>query len=150
MCFGMVVVMTFYNLFINGLIGEIPFKGILYQVILTFIIAFLIEIFIVGPAAQKIAFSLPYDKSKKLYVILSMSFFMVIGMVLFMSLYGMLTGYLSKRLGEGSLLESYYSIVFRNFILAFPLQLFIMGRLVRYLFAKFVKGQTIIEPGSIG
>ncbi|MET3195572.1 hypothetical protein ABID96_002540 [Bacillus sp. OAE603] len=70
MCAGMVVVMTFYNLIINDLIGEIPLKGILIQLLLGFIVAFILESFIVGPVAQKLALSLPYDKSKKLFVIL--------------------------------------------------------------------------------
>jgi sterol desaturase/sphingolipid hydroxylase (fatty acid hydroxylase superfamily) len=148
MCFGMVIVMTFYNLFINGLIGKVPLNGILIQLMLTFIIAFLLELFIVGPSAQKIAFSLPYDKSKELYVILSISFFMVVGMVLIMSLYGLGIAYFFNTLGDESLLKSYYSLAFKNFIFAFPLQLIIMGPIVRYLFAKFVKGQRMMESGN--
>jgi hypothetical protein len=57
----MVVVMTFYNLFAHGLIGTVSLKGILIQFIMGFIIAFLLELFIVGPAAKKIACSLPYS-----------------------------------------------------------------------------------------
>jgi hypothetical protein len=148
MCFGMVIVMTFYNLFINGLIGKVPLNGILIQLMLTFIIAFLLELFIVGPSAQKIAFSLSYDKSKELYVILSISFFMVVGMVLIMSLYGLGIAYFFNTLGDESLLKSYYSLAFKNFIFAFPLQLIIMGPIVRYLFAKFVKGQRMMESGN--
>lgn len=142
MCFGMVIVMTFYNLFTNGLIGTVSLKGILIQFILGFITAFLLELFIVGPVAKKIALSLPYDKSKKVFVILSISFFMVIGMVLCMSLYGLGNAYFSNSLIGESLLESYFSIVFKNFIFAFPLQLIIMGPLVRYLF-KFAKDKRI-------
>lgn len=149
MCFGMVVFMTSYNLFINGLIGIVPFKGILIQFILGFTIAFLLELFIVGPVAHKIAFSLPCDKSKSIFVILSISFFMVIGMVLLMSLYGLGTAYFSNSLGEESLFKSYYSIAFKNFIFALPLQLIVMGPFVRYLFAKFVKNQRIVESGSV-
>jgi hypothetical protein len=74
MCTGMVIVMTFYNLFIHGLIGTMPLKGILFQWILTLMIAFIIELFIGGPVAHKIAFSLPYDKEKSLSVILCLSF----------------------------------------------------------------------------
>ncbi len=71
MCFGMVVCMTFYNLFTHGFIGTVTLKGMFLQLILVFMIAFLLELFIVGPVAKKLAFSLPYDKSKKIYVILS-------------------------------------------------------------------------------
>ncbi|UKS28636.1 hypothetical protein LOZ80_06850 [Paenibacillus sp. HWE-109] len=73
MCFGMVVFMTLYNLFTHGLLGTITLKGIVIQLILVFIIASLVDLFIVGPVAKKIAFSLPYDKSKKILVILSLA-----------------------------------------------------------------------------
>jgi hypothetical protein len=149
MCLGMVVFMTIYNLFINGLIGIVPLKEILIQFILGFIIAFVLELFIVGPVAHKIAFSLPYDKTKSIFVILSISFFMVVGMVLFMSLFGLGTVYFSNNLGEESLLKSYFSIAFKNFIFALPLQLIVMGPLVRYLFTNFVKGQRLIKFSSV-
>lgn len=148
MCFGMVVFMTFYNLFTHGLIGTISLNEIFTQLILVFIIASLLELFIVGPVAKKIALSLPFDKSKKVYVILSLAFFMVSGMVLFMSLYGLGTAYFSDSLIGESLLESYFSLIFRNFIFAFPLQLIIVGPLVRYLFTKFVKDKIVKESLS--
>jgi len=148
MCAGMVVVMTFYNLIINDLIGELHLKEILVQLLFGFIIAFILESFVVGPIAQKLALSLPYDKSKQLFVILSISFFMVIGMVLCMSLFGLVTAYLSNGLEE-SLLKSYFTIVSRNFIFALPLQILIMGPIVRYLFTKFVKNQKRMESNSL-
>ncbi|TXK83953.1 hypothetical protein [Paenibacillus sp. N3.4] len=148
MCFGMVVFMTFYNLFTHGLIGTISLKGLLIQLISVFIIASLLELFIVGPVAKKIALSLPYDKSKKVFVILSLAFFMVSGMVLCMSLYGLGSSYFSNSLIGESLLKSYFSLVLKNFIFAFPLQLIIMGPLVRYLFIKFVKDKKITESIS--
>lgn len=74
MCCGMVVGMMSYNLVTNGLIGTISWKGILVQFVLCFITAFLVESFIVGPVAKKIAFSLPFDKSKQVPLILSLSF----------------------------------------------------------------------------
>jgi uncharacterized membrane protein len=134
----MVVGMTFYNLMTNGLIGTISLKGILIQLILGFITAFLLEVFVVGPVAKKIALSLPYDKSKKVFVIVSISLCMVIGMVLFMSLFGLGMAYLSDSSIGGSFLESYFSLVLKNFIFALPLQLIIVGPLVRYMFTKFV------------
>ncbi|UVI29211.1 hypothetical protein [Paenibacillus spongiae] len=145
MCSGMVVFMTFYNLITNGLIGSISLTGILSQLVLVFITASLLELFVVGPVAKKIALSLPYDKSKKGLVILSLAFCMVSGMVLCMSLYGLGTAYFSNSLMSDSLLDSYLSLVFKNFIFAFPLQLLVVGPLVRYLFKKFVKGKTMKE-----
>ncbi|WP_028549077.1 hypothetical protein [Paenibacillus sp. UNC451MF] len=148
MCSGMVVFMTFYNLFTNGLIGTISLTEILIQLVLIFIIASLLELFIVGPVAKKIALSLPYDKSKKVFVILSLAFFMVSGMVLCMSLYGLVASYLSNSLMGETLIESYFALVFKNFIFAFPLQLLIVGPIVRYLFVKFVKDKRVTESFS--
>jgi len=137
MYLGMVVCMTFYNLFTHGLIGTIT--CILVQLILVFMIAFGLELFIVGPVAKKMASALPYDKSNKGLAILSLAFCMVSGMVLCMSLYGLMNAYVSDSLVGQSLLESYFSLVVKNFIFAFPLQLLIVGPLVRYLFTHFVQ-----------
>ncbi|WP_103107602.1 hypothetical protein [Brevibacillus reuszeri] len=143
MCFGMVLFMTSYHLWTNGLLGMISLKELLIQFIQVFMIAFLLESFIVGPIAKKIAFALPYDKSKKGLVILSMAFFMVCGMVLFMSLYGLGTAYYFHSIDGESLLASYFSMVCKNFVFAFPLQLLIVGPIVRYLFARFVQRKAI-------
>lgn len=149
MCLGMVVFMTLYNLYTNDLFGTLSLKVMLFQFVLCFIIAALLEIFIVGPVAKKVAFSLPYDKSKKVFVILSLSFCMVIGMVLCMSLYGLGTSYyLNGGLSEGSFLESYFSTVLKNFIFALPLQLIIVGPIVRFLFVTFVKDKKMTVPVS--
>ncbi|WP_160723043.1 DUF2798 domain-containing protein [Bacillus sp. USDA818B3_A] len=141
MCFGMVVVMTVYNLYINGLFGKLALGEIIIEGIIGFIIALLLDLFIVGPAAKKVAFLLPFDKSKKVNVILSISFCMIVGMVLFMSLYGFTTAVLTNGFPSESILLSYLTIVWKNFIFAFPLQLLIMGPVVRFLFMSLVKGK---------
>ncbi|MGG5791280.1 DUF2798 domain-containing protein [Bacillus nitratireducens] len=138
MCLGMVIVMTFYNLLMNGAGGPIHFKEIALELIIGFIIALLIEICIVGPCAKKIVFALPFDKSKKINIIVAMATVMVIGMVFFMSFYGMAMMYLHGGLHGDSFVSIYFSIFLRNFIVAYPLQLMIMGPLVRFLFGKFV------------
>ncbi|MEC0244379.1 hypothetical protein P4H65_00935 [Paenibacillus chitinolyticus] len=143
MCCGMVVGMMSYNLVTNGLIGTISWKGILVQFVLCFLIAFIAESFIVGPVAKKIAFSLPFDKSKQVLVILSLSFFMVIGMVVIMSMYGLATSYLLNPPVGKSPLESYMSLIVKNFSFALPLQLLIVGPIARYLFKRFVKSGEI-------
>ncbi|MFE5323530.1 hypothetical protein ACFQ88_33095 [Paenibacillus sp. NPDC056579] len=139
MCSGMVVFMTLYNLYTNGLIGTITLKEVLLQLILVFIIASVVELFLVGPVAKKLAFSLPYDKSRKGLVIVSLAFFMVSGMVLVMSLYGLGTAYVTGNLHGDSLLASYFSFVLKNFVFAFPLQLIVVGPTIRYVFNRFVK-----------
>ncbi len=145
MCFGMALFMTSYNLWTNGLLGTISLEGLLIQFILVYIIAFVLESFLVGPIAKKLAFALPFDKSKKVLVILSMAFFMVSGMVLCMSLYGLGTAYYFHSIDGQAILASYFTFVGKNFIVAFPLQLFIVGPIVRYLFTRFVKEKRSAE-----
>ena len=115
MCIGMVLVMMFFNISHSGLLGKMSPLKILLKFILCFVIAFLVESFIVGPVARKIAISLPFDKSNKILGMLAMSFFMVIGMVLIMSLYGMVSAYLANQLSGASLLRMYLHTIARNF-----------------------------------
>ncbi|WP_242253770.1 DUF2798 domain-containing protein [Bacillus cereus group sp. BfR-BA-01379] len=138
MCLGMVIVMTFYNLFMNGTGGPIHIKEIALELVIGFIIALLIEICIVGPCAKKLVFALPFDKSKKVNMIIAMATAMVIGMVFFMSFYGMAMMYLHGGLQGDSCISMYFSIFIKNFIMAYPLQLIIMGPLVRFIFVKYV------------
>lgn len=122
----------------NGAGGPIHIKEIALELIIGFIIALLIEICIVGPCAKKIVFALPFDKSKKVKMIIAMATTMVIGMVFFMSFYGMAMMYLHNGLHGDSFVSIYFSVFIKNFIMAYPLQLIIMGPLVRFLFGKFV------------
>ncbi|MGE9755219.1 DUF2798 domain-containing protein [Bacillus inaquosorum] len=138
MCLGMVCVMSIYNAIINGAIQDFSLVTV-FEMVIGFMVALLLDLLLVGPLAKKIAFSLPFDKSKKLYVILAMSTCMVIGMVLCMSVFGLVTAALSSGLNGNSLFRTYLMIVLKNFILAYPLQLLIMGPLVRGIFMKFVK-----------
>ncbi|MCY7758115.1 DUF2798 domain-containing protein [Bacillus inaquosorum] len=138
MCFGMVCVMSIYNAIINGAIQDFSLVTV-FKMVIGFMVALLLDLLLVGPLAKKIAFSLPFDKSKKLYVILAMSTCMVIGMVLCMSVFGLVTAALSNGINGNSLFSAYLMIVLKNFILAYPLQLLIMGPLVRGIFMKFVK-----------
>ncbi|ACJ77518.1 DUF2798 domain-containing protein [Bacillus paranthracis] len=138
MCLGMVIVMTFYNLLMNGSGGQIHIKEIALELLIGFIIALLVEICIVGPCAKKIVFMLPFDKSKKINIIVAMATTMVIGMVFFMSFFGMAMMHLHGGLQGDSFVSIYFTIFIKNFIMAYPLQLIIMGPLVRFLFAKFI------------
>ncbi len=122
----------------NGSGGPIHIKEIALELLIGFIIALLIEISIVGPCVKKIVFMLPFDKSKKVNIIIAMATAMVIGMVFFMSFYGMAMMYFNNGLHGESFVSMYFSIFIKNFIMAYPLQLIIMGPLVRFLFGKFV------------
>ncbi|WP_211746157.1 hypothetical protein [Paenibacillus sp. Marseille-Q4541] len=148
MCLGMVIFMTLYNLYTNDMIGTISIPTLLAQFVLCYCTAFLLEYFIVGPVAKKIVFTLPFDKSKKGIVIVSLALFIVIGMVFFMSIYGLLTSLFYNGFTGESIFQQYFSLVFKNFIFALPLQLIIVGPVVRFLFVRFVKDKGISIPAS--
>lgn len=138
MCFGMVVVMSLYNAVINGSIHSFSIFSVV-EIVIGLVIALVVDIVVVGPLARKIAFSLPIDRSKKINMILAMSSCMVIGMVLFMSLFGLVTAVFAHGLEVENLFTAYLMIAGKNVIMALPLQLLIMGPLVRGLFTKVVK-----------
>ncbi|MCT6924541.1 DUF2798 domain-containing protein [Metasolibacillus sp.] len=139
MCFGMVVVMTFYNFYLNGLIGEITLTEGLINFLITFMIAFILEVFLVGPIAKKVAFKATMHTTKKVYKILAISICMVIGMVLVMTLYGVMTMSLHVGHMPDYFVAEYVTAFGKNFVIALPLQILIIGPFVRYLFMKLIK-----------
>ncbi len=134
MCFSMVLGMTIYNMFLNEGFHSQFFAHLLKDFWLGFIIALLLDIFVVGKIAKPIAFKIvkPNKDTRPIKVILSISSCMVVGMVLFMSMYGAI-----KAVGFSSMaLKIYPSCVIRNFIMALPLNLLIVSPLVRFSFGK--------------
>ncbi|PYE47344.1 hypothetical protein HUB98_19655 [Paenibacillus barcinonensis] len=142
MCTGMVLVMMTFNLWQTGMIHQMSVMQMLLQFVIALIIAFVVESFIVGPVARKIAFSLPFAKSSKIKGIITMSLLMVIGMVLIMSLFGIVTAYFTDQFNGISVLGLYLHTIVRNFSLALPLQLIVLGPLVRYMFSRMFKNET--------
>lgn len=147
MCFGMVVGMTFYNLLINGVIGEISALNLILEFLAGFVIALVLDMFLVGPLAKKLALKLPINKSKKVHVIIAISSCMVAGMAFCMSFYGLFTFWLSHKtgMGLGGIVKQYPVIFAKNLVMAYPLQLLIVGPLVRKMFAKYVKKEKFTK-----
>ncbi|MDP1395148.1 MULTISPECIES: DUF2798 domain-containing protein [Bacilli] len=139
MCFGMVLFMTFYNFYLNDTFGHISLLGGITDFLIGFIVAIILDLYLVGPIAKKIAFKLTANTSNVLFKVLTISTCMVIGMAFFMSIYGLLTSYLHNGLYSNSVLNQFLSVFGRNFIVALPLQIIIIGPIVRFLFTKFIK-----------
>lgn len=120
MCFCMVFGMSLYNLVIHN---QFTWTALLLGLIPGFVVAFILDVFIVGVIAKKLAFKLPINKDSKLQLILTISSLMVLGMVTCMSLFGILMG------GSGSedLLSAYLTAWKMNVIAALPLQLLLVG-----------------------
>lgn len=139
MCFGMVLVMTIYNLCLNGSITEITFIEGLYNFVIAFVIAFILDMFIVGPNAKKVALKITANTDKGIYKILSISVCMVFGMAFCMSIYGLVSGYLHNGFNSNSPIIDFLTVFGKNIIVALPLQIIVMGPLVRYIFMNFIK-----------
>ncbi|WP_212973172.1 DUF2798 domain-containing protein [Bacillus sp. J14TS2] len=143
MCFLMVLVMTIYNLYLNGSIGKITFIEGLFDFLIGFAVAFILDMFIVGPNAKKLAFKLTANTSKKIYTVLAISSCMVLGMAFFMSIYGLVSTYIHSGFTSKSVLADYFAIFGKNFIMALPLQIIVMGPLVRHIFTKYIKTNIV-------
>lgn len=143
MCFGMVLVMTIYNLYLNGMFGKITFLEGISDFLIGFTIALILDLYLVGPFAKKIALRLTANSSKKIYTILAISTCMVIGMAFFMSIYGLVTTYIHNGFTSNSIITEYFTLFGKNFIMALPLQIVVMGPIVRLLFVKFIQPKAI-------
>lgn len=127
MCFLMVLGMSIYHLLLHQDFSMINlFMGLVFG----FIVAFIFDVFVVGIVAKKIAFSCSFiDKTKPIQLILTISSLMVLGMVTFMSLFGLVV-----EGGFGALSVAAYLNAWKmNFIVALPYQLLIVGPFSRFV-----------------
>lgn len=143
MCFGMVFLMTIYNLCISETITKVSFLEVVYNFIIAFVLAYILDLFIVGPSAKKVALYLTAKSDKKIFKILAISICMVLGMAGCMSIYGLVSGYIHNGFYANSVILDYLSVFSKNVIFALPLQILIMGPLVRYIFTNYIKNNKI-------
>ena len=134
MCFFMVLGMTTYNIILNEGFHSNLLNNLLKDFWLGFIVALLLDIFIVGKLAKPLAFKIvkPTKETKQIKIILAISSCMVVGIVLFMSIFGAIvsSGFTIDAL------KLYPLCVLRNFIMALPLNLLIVSPIVRFSFNK--------------
>lgn len=132
MCFGMVFGMTLYNIILHNGFSAGVFTLMFKEIWLVFIIAFLLDFFVVGPIAKKQVFRIVKPDTNKIKIILCLASTMVVSMVLLMSVFG-------SVLMEGftlNALKIYPETVLLNFVAALPLNLLIVSPVVRTLFVK--------------
>ncbi|MNO27602.1 hypothetical protein D3C76_174800 [compost metagenome] len=132
MCALMVLGMSIYNVaLMEGWSGTLV-KNVVIGYVPAFIVAFILDVFVVGKVAKGIAHKLVKEKDPMIKKIMFISFFMVTGMVLLMSLYGAIL-----HVGFSSELPmAYLSAIGKNFIVALPLQILFVGPLTRFIFVK--------------
>ncbi|MEK3717368.1 DUF2798 domain-containing protein [Paenibacillus sp. FSL R7-0333] len=142
MCFCMVVFMSFYNVIIaNGLNSRL-FTDVAVGLLPALAVALFCDIVVVGRIAKGLAFKIVKPSAPQIRKVLTISCFMVCGMVILMSLYGTLAHF-----GFGdNFFRHYFSILGLNFICALPLQLLVAGPLTRFLFSRMFPVRTA-APG---
>ena len=126
--------MTIYNMILNEGFHSNLLNNLLKDFWLGFIVALLLDVFIVGKLAKPLAFKIvkPNKETKQIKIIIAISSCMVVGMVLFMSIFGAIvsSGFTIDAL------KLYPLCVLRNFIMALPLNLLIVSPIVRFIFNK--------------
>ena len=134
MCFCMVLGMTIYNMILNEGFHSNLFVNLLKEFLLGFAVALLLDILIVGQLAKPLALKIvkPNRETKQIKIIIAISSCMVVGMVLFMSIFGAIvsSGFTIAAL------KLYPLCILRNFIMALPLNLLIVSPIVRFSFNK--------------
>lgn len=132
MCALMVLGMSIYNVALMEGWSSTLVKGVVIGYVPAFIVAFILDVFVVGKVAKGIAHKLVKENDPMIKKIMFISFFMVTGMVLFMSFYGAVL-----HVGFSSELPmAYLSAIGKNFIVALPLQIILVGPLTRFIFVK--------------
>ena len=102
------------------------------------IIVFLLAFFIANPIAKKLAFRIVNPKEdNKMFVILSIQTFTVLIMVGLMSVYALF----AQHLINNNIICNYIVLYCKNFLMAYPLQIFFVGPFVRNTFKLIFKKQ---------
>ena len=108
---------------------EFPIEGI---------IVFLLAFFVASLIAKKLAFRIVNPKEdNKMFIILSIQTFTVLTMVGLMSLYALF----AQHLINSNIVCNYIVLYCKNFIMAYPLQIFFVGPFVRNIFRIIFKKQ---------
>ena len=129
--FFMVYFMTLYNTVLaTGEFYNHTFITALQSMWLEYVLIFLCAYFISGPLAKRFAFQVVRPGDRQIYVILCIQTFTVICQVALASILGVWHGYGFTR----QILPDYIMTYCRNFIMALPLQLIIVGPLSRAIF----------------
>lgn len=132
--------MIVYNVAISsndGLANQtflIALKEFRIEVIIVFFLAY----FIASPIAKKLAFRIvDPKKDNKMLIILSIQTFTVLVMVALMSIYALFI----QHLVNSNIICNYITLFIKNFIMAYPLQIFFVGPVVRNVFRIIFKKQ---------
>lgn len=127
----MVYVMTLYNTVLaTGSFTNSTFLIALKGMWIEYIIIFLLAYFVSGHIAKYFAFRVVQPGDRPIFIIFAIQTFTVVSQVAFASIIGVFHGYGFT----GNFIPDYLTTYSKNFIMALPLQLFLVGPLARFIF----------------
>ena len=136
----MVIVMVYAMIFYNIINMEGPsnhaFLMALKELPIMGLIAFILEFFLIGKIAHKIAFKIMNPKDKPIFITIAISCIIVAFMCPIMSLIGSL---LFNYNGAENIIIKWLNLAIKNFPMALFWQLFYAGPLVRFIFKHIFK-----------
>ena len=142
----MVYCMTLYNTVLaTGSFTNATFLIALKGMWIEYVIIFLLAYFVSGHIAKFFAFRVVQPGDRPIFIILAIQTFTVVSQVFFASIIGLYHGYGITA----NFVSDYIMTYCKNFVMAFPLQLFIVGPLARLIF-RSIFIQTKCEKGTGG
>lgn len=143
----MVYVMTLYNTVLAmGNFTNSTFLIALKRMWIEYIIIALLAYFVSGHLAKVCAFRIVQPGDRPIFIIFAIQTFTVIWQVAFASVLGVYHGYGFTS----NFIPDYLTTYCRNFIMAFPLQLIIVGPLARLIFRTlFIKRKKVKSTSEI-
>lgn len=127
----MVYIMTLYNtVIVTHNFTNSTFLVALKGMWIEFIIIFLCAYFISGHVAKKLAFRIVKSEDRPIVIIFTIQIFTVVSQVALASILGVYHGYGFTA----QFIPDYLVTYCKNFIMALPVQLFIVGPTARFIF----------------
>ena len=143
----MVYCMTLYNTVLaTGSFTNQSFLIALKGMWVEYIIIFLLAYFVSSHIAKFFAFRVVQLGDRPIFIIFSIQIFTVVAQVAFASIIGLYHGYGFTA----NFIPDYIMTYCRNFVMALPLQLFIVGPLARLIFRSiFLKGRSRKDTNEV-
>ena len=135
----MVYGMTLYNTVLaTGTFTNQTFFIALKGMWVEYVIIFLLAYFVSSHIAKFFAFRVVQPGDRPIFIIFSIQIFTVVAQVAFASIIGLYHGYGFTS----NFIPDYIRTYCRNFVMAMPLQLFLVGPLARWIFRSiFIRGK---------
>lgn len=134
--FFMVTGIVIFNTDVHHLFTRLTIIEMLHNFTLTYALAFLLIVYIIGPLVERAVMMLPYDKRKKLIHNLITTTISLFALILLISLIKTSLLYYVHELRREDLFLHFLNGFIANFLFALPFKLFIVAPFTNFLMSK--------------